>query len=256
MEKDELTRQALFVVALIAAVLLISAVISSNADTPQPGIFAVCMSGAVLGGVYVFSGLIEVTFGKQLVNLKSTLILWAIFIACLGYLARVQALSDVNAIFHVDATLFPMTLFAAIVIHSASLLFWPVVIVGVISAILGLTAKREGQPPAQTVMIVVCHIVNAFICLVIAVFVDSRVDEHGARTKMLYRIAHAADFSSYSPCKNIDAAKDNVLFVDANRYLVLTAPKIDDTSNIEFRKVSVFRTLTIPEKFPVVRCIY
>lgn len=74
-EKIKSTRQALFMVALISAILLISAIMASNADNPQPGIFAVCMSGAVLGGMYVFSGLIEITFGRRLIDLKSTLIL-------------------------------------------------------------------------------------------------------------------------------------------------------------------------------------
>lgn len=255
-EKIKSTRQELFMVALISAILLISAIMASNADNPQPGIFAVCMSGAVLGGMYVFSGLIEITFGRRLIELKSTLILWAIFIACLGYLARVRAMADINAIFHVDATLFPMTLFATSILHSASLLFWPVVVVGCASVILCMTAKREDQFLGQTFMVAVCHFVNAFTCLVIAVFVDSKVDDSDARAQMIYRIAHITDFSSFSPCKNVDSTQNNVLFVDANRYLLLMAPKIDDTFNMEVRKVSVFRSITIPHEFPVTRCAY
>lgn len=254
--KVESTRQALFMVALISAILLILAVAAANADTPQPGMFVICMSGAVLGGTYVFSSLVEITFGRRLVDLKSTLILWAIFIACLGYLARVRAMADINAIFHVDATLFPMTLFAVSILHSASLLFWPVVIVGCVSAFLCVTASREDQHPAQTWIIAGCHFVNFWTCLVIAVFVDVKVDNDAARAQMIYRIAHIADFSSYAPCKNVDSTKDDTLFVDANRYLVLTAPKIDDTFNMEVRKVSVFRSIEIPPAFPVVRCAY
>lgn len=256
LEKIESTRQALFVVALMAAILLIFAVVSSNADTPQPGIFAVCMSGAVLGGIYVFSGLIEVTFGRSLVDLKSTLIFWAIFIACMAYLARTRALSDINAIFHADATLFPMTILASTILHSISLLFWPVILFGIVSAVLGITSSRKGQSPAQTVMISVCHAVNAFICLVVAVFVSYKIDDGKERAQMIYRIAHITDFSSYSLCKNIDSTKDDILFVDANRYLALTAPKINDTINVEVRKVSVFRSIAIPDTFPVVRCVY
>lgn len=227
-----------------------------HSDTPQPGIFSVCMSGAILGGIYVFSGLVEITFARKLIDLKSTLILWAIFLACLGYLARVRAVADINEIFHVDATLFPMTIFAAAVMHSASLLFGGVVFVGFVSGILAITAPREDQASGQTAIIVVCHVVNAFMCLVIALFVGYKVDDDKARTQMIYRIAHITDFSSYSPCKNIDPEKNDVLFVDVNKYLALTAPKIDDTFNTEVRKVSVFRSIEIPKPFPVVRCIY
>lgn len=155
-----------------------------------------------------------------------------------------------------DASLFPMTLLVTTILHSASMLFWVVVAIGVISFICLLTAHRSENKAGQVIMISFCCAVNAFTCLVISLFIVYKMDVDSFRRQMIYRIAHVADFNSFSPCKNVDAVLDNSLYVDANRYLVLVAPKIIDTFNLETRRFSVFRSVKVPESFQVLRCVY
>jgi hypothetical protein len=255
-EKFEESLRHLVVVALISAVLLITAVMISNSDTPQPDLFAIFMSVSLLIGMYTFMALMEVKLGRHLLQWKSTVILWAVFLACLGYFAKIKAVSDINSIFHTDATLFPMTLLVTTILHSASMLFWIVVIIGGVSFFSALTTHISEKDTARILMIVFCHVVNAFTCLVIAVFIDFKVGSDSSRMQMIYRIAQVADLNSFSPCRNVNAALYSSLFIDANRYLVMVVPKVDDTFNFEPRRFSVFRSVKIPNEFPVQRCVY
>lgn len=255
-EKFEESLKHLVVVAVVCAVLLFAAVAVSNSDTPHPDLFAIFMSISLLLGIYTFMALMEIRIGRHLLQWKSTLILWVAFLACLGYFAKIRAVSDINAIFHIDASLFPMTLLVATIFHSASMLHPVVIGIGIISFISALAVTRSGKSSAQVIMIAFCNGVNAFACLVIALFIAYKVNDEGSRMQMIYRIAHVADFNSFSPCKNVNSAGFSWVYVDANRYLVLIAPKIEDILNLEPRRFSVFRSIQIPKEFPVQRCAY
>lgn len=94
--------------------------------------FALLMCGVLLGSIYVFMGLVEVTLMHHLMTLKSSLLLWAFFVACLGYVARTKASVDINRIFHMDASVFPMTLAAATLLHMINILFWFFIVSGIV----------------------------------------------------------------------------------------------------------------------------
>lgn len=255
-ERFEESLKHLVVVALVSAVLLFAAVAVSNSDTPHPYLFAIFLSVSLLIGIYNFMALIEIKLGRHLMQWKSTLMLWVAFLACLGYFAKIRAVSDINAIFHIDASLFPMTLLVTTIFHSASMLYPVVVGIGIISFVSALAVTRSERSPAQVIMIAFCNGVNVFACVVIALFIAYKVNVEGSRMQMIYRVAQVADFNSFSPCKNVNSAGFSSVYVDANRYLVLIAPKIDDTFNFEPRKFSVFRSVQIPKEFPVQRCAY
>ncbi|RMR37939.1 hypothetical protein ALP36_02001 [Pseudomonas syringae pv. coriandricola] len=246
----------LVVVALISAVFSVVAITISNADTPHPDLFALLMSISLLLGIYTFMALMELRLGQRLLQWKSTVVLWVVFFGCLSYFAKIQAVSDINSIFHIDASLFPMTVLATTALHSVGMLFWVVVFIGGISFLFALTTHRPENEIGQTLIIILCHAVNAFTFLVISLFIAYKVHDENSRRQMIYRIAQVADFNSFSPCKNVDAKLYSSLYIDANRYMVLVAPKIIDAFNLEARRFSVFRSVKVPESFPVLRCVY
>lgn len=256
LEKLEESLKHLVVVALISAVFSVAAITISNSDTPHPDLFAMLMSMSLLLGIYTFMALMELRLGQRLLQWKSTVVLWVVFFGCLSYFAKIQAVSDINSIFHIDASLFPMTLLVATALHSAGMLFWVVVFVGGISFFSALFAHRSENEPGQIIIITLCHAVNAFTFLVISLFIAYKVHDENSRRQMIYRIAQVADFNSFSPCKNVDATLYSSVYIDANRYLVLVAPRIIDGFNLEARRFSVFRSVKIPDSFPVLRCVY
>lgn len=255
-ERFEEALKHLVIASLISAALLITAVTISNSETPHPDLFAICLAASLLIGTYSFMALIEIRIGRHLLQWKSTPLLWAVLIACLGYLAKARAVSDINFIFHTDASLFPMTLLAASLLHSAGMLFSLIAGAGIISFIFLLTAHRSKKGTAHAFMMFLCHTAHVFTCLVIAIFVYHKILNDSPRMQMFYRIAHAVDFNSFSSCKNLDPEAFSSVYIDANRYLVLVAPKINDTLSFEARKFSIFRSIKIPEAFSVQRCVY
>ncbi|MEE4125042.1 hypothetical protein [Pseudomonas viridiflava] len=246
----------LVVIALISAVFSVVAITISNSNTPHPDLFALLMSISLLLGIYTFMALMELRLGQRLLQWKSTVILWVVFFGCVSYFAKIQAVSDINSIFRIDASLFPMTLLATTVLHSAGMLFWVVVFIGGVSFFFALTTHRSENEPKQILIIILCHAVNAFTFLVISLFIAYKVHDESSRRQMIYRIAQIADFNSFSPCKNVDTKLYSSLYIDTNRYMVLVAPKIIDSFNLEARKFSVFRSVNVPESFPVLRCVY
>lgn len=201
LEKLEESLKHLVVVALISAVFSVAAITISNSDTPHPDLFAMLMSMSLLLGIYTFMALMELRLGQRLLQWKSTVVLWVVFFGCLSYFAKIQAVSDINSIFHIDASLFPMTLLVATALHSAGMLFWVVVFVGGISFFSALFAHRSENEPGQIIIITLCHAVNAFTFLVISLFIAYKVHDENSRRQMIYRIAQVADFNSFSPCK-------------------------------------------------------
>ncbi|MDY1046957.1 hypothetical protein SOM55_09105 [Pseudomonas coleopterorum] len=255
-ERLEESLKHLLVVALISAIFSTAAISISNSETPHPDLFALLMSVSLLLGIYTFLALMELRLGQRLLQWKATIVLWVVSIGCLSYFAKIRAVSDINSIFHIDASLFPMTLLVTTILHSTSMLLWVIGGIGVTSFICVLTAHRSETTPGQTAIIVICYAVNSFTCLVIALFIFYKVDVDSSRQQMIYRISHVADFNSFSPCKNVDPQAYSSVYIDANRYLVLTAPKIVDVPNLEPRRFSVFRSVKVPESFQVLRCVY
>lgn len=92
--------------------------------------------------------------------------------------------------------------------------------------------------------------------MIIAVFSHFRIDRESLRDQMIYRIAHAVDFNAHSPCTNIDSSTKGMVFLDADKRLALIAPVLDEFITFEWRKVSLLRSVAVPEYFETVRCEY
>ncbi|MFJ2452601.1 hypothetical protein ACIOWK_12935 [Pseudomonas protegens] len=247
--------QALFGVTLVVFVMFCIAISCNSGDDPEPEKFALFMCGVLLGSIYVFLGLVEVTLMHRIMNLKSSLLLWAFFVACLGYVARTKASVDINTIFHMEASAFPMTLIAATLLHMINSLLWFFFISGVVCFLLAGSSAMEGHHRGRA-MLITCQVVTGLAFMIIAWFSHFKIDKEVARHQIIYRVAHSVDFNAHSPCANIDSSTTGMVFLDADKRLALIAPTLDEFAGFEWRKVPYLRSVAIPENFKTVACEY
>lgn len=248
--------KSLFVVSLAIIAMFFLAVSYGGGSDPEPEKFALYMCGVQLGSIYVFLGLVEVKLMHRLVDLKSSLFLWAFFMACLAYVAKTRASVDINAVFHTDATAFPMTLAAAILLHMISLLFWFFFLTGLSCLCIGFLLCKQDELSSGDCMMITCQLVIGFAFLLLAAFSHFRIDSVKLRSQMIYRIAQAVDFNARSPCTNIDTSITSMVFLDADKRLALLAPVLDEFISMEWKKVSLLRSVAIPATFEIVSCEY
>ncbi|MCR8718249.1 hypothetical protein NVV30_06015 [Pseudomonas syringae] len=248
--------KSLFVVSLAIIAMFFLAVSYGRGDDPDPEKFALYMCVVLLGSIYVFLGLVEVKLMHRLVDLKSSLFLWAFFMACLAYVAKTRASVDINAVFHTESSAFPMTLAAATILHMISLLFWFFFLTGLSCLCIGLLSCKQDELNCENRMMITCQIVIGFAFLMLAAFSHFRIDSVKLRSQMIYRIAQAVDFNAHSPCTNIDKSITSMVFLDADKRLALLAPVLDDFISMEWRRVSLLRSVTIPQTFEIVTCEY
>ncbi|WP_330509404.1 hypothetical protein V1687_12980 [Pseudomonas putida] len=253
--KDSAIR-ALSCVSLVILVMLGIAVSYNNGADPDPEKFAIYMCGVLLGSIYVFLGLVEVILMSRLFSLKSSILLWAFFVACLGYVARAKASVDINSIFHMEASAFPMTLIATTLLHMISLLFWFFFISGSGCLFLASFSVVLKLHHGKRFMLIFCQVITGLAFMIISSFAHFKIDKDTQRLQMIYRIAHSVDFNALSPCSNIDSSTTNMVFLDADKRLALVAPTLDEFAGFEWRKVSYLRSVAIPESFKTVTCDY
>lgn len=248
--------RALFGVTLVILVMFVIAVTYNSSDDPQPEKFAIFMCGVLLGSIYVFLGLVEVTLMNRLINLKSSLLLWAFFVACLGYVARTKASMDINTIFHMESSTFPMTLIATTLLHMINFLYLFFLISGIGCLLLAISSVAQKLYHGSGIMLISCQVVTGLAFLLITLFAHFKIDKDGQRFQMIYRIAHSVDFNAQSPCSNINSSTTTMVFLDAGKRLALIAPALDEFAGFEWKKVSYLRSVAIPENFKTVTCEY
>lgn len=248
--------RALFGVSLVICVMFAIAIACNNGTDPEPDKFAIYMCGVVLGSIYVFLGLVEVTLMNRLINLKSSLLLWAFFVACLGYVARAKASVDINTIFHMEASAFPMTLMASTLLHMINFLLLFFVASGIACFVLAALSVMQGHHHGKGFMLIFCQVVTGLAFIIITLFSHFRIDKDIQRLQIIYRIAQSVDFNAHSPCANIDSSTTTMVFLDADKRLALVAPTLDEFAGFEWRKVSYLRSVAIPEGFKTVTCEY
>jgi hypothetical protein len=72
---------------------------------------------SMLISFYILMSLIEIKLAQKLMHLKSSLLIWALFLGGLSVFAKIDAQAEINQVFHVDPSLLPMTLAAATFMH-------------------------------------------------------------------------------------------------------------------------------------------
>jgi hypothetical protein len=214
---------------------------------------------SIVLGLASIAGYIE-AFLKPAMGFESLRWIFAAGIAFIGYLSRIDAINDINAIFHIDASALPLTAIAGTAMRFASYLFLPMVAVcGVSTLVVALMIwgtilddKDELEKIALGIRVVAAFVASGLA----AIFIHAQLAGTAISAK-LYRIAHSSDFVSKFNCEHIDSEKFDVLFIGPEQRRVLVAPKIppeDVFFNLRKQQPAILLPVKIPDYFPVMEC--
>lgn len=215
------------------------------------------LASSVLMGFYVVLAFIEKMLERYFKDFRVTVIFWGLLLATLAYVARLRALADINKIFHIDASAFPMTLVAGTTLHLAKLMLWPCIAVFVITAIIlslicvgrffdsnSSTGEKWGVVVPTMAALIASGIGWAFI--------HSNLSPE-RRSEILYRTSHMTDFNDTFRCAGIDDRKYSAVFLGPEQRRVLLAPKLEEFS-LE-KRAYVLKRVEVPHSFSVFDCV-
>ena len=255
LEEVRAQQRAIFGVAICSLLALVVALSLGGSDDPYPNAALLMACVSLFTGLFVFFSYMEMTLAKHLINFRATVIIWVVLLTLLGYIGKIRAGNDINHIFHTDSGVFPLTLFAATVLHVADLLKW---LVGGVMLILMLATwltRREVLAKQNGIIIFSTHVVIILTLFLASVLIWGRVTSEDRRLQFVYRLAHIADFNSSFRCKGISEERFSVVFLDGNRRRVLVAEKIE--SDLYYsKKAEILQPVSVPEEFPQMDCVY
>lgn len=174
------TRTALLYTSIIAVLVLLGAFgyAESNPDT---ALFL--MISFVFLGMYVFVGTMETTLLRNLIGLRASLVAWVILFAYISYVAKAKAVSEINSIFHIDATLLPMTLVAVTALQVMSMLFWPVIVISLLILVVAYLWREDFVGSHEGLAIVIALITSAVAQVFFALLVWGWVESGGRESR-------------------------------------------------------------------------
>lgn len=255
LEEVRAQQRAIFGVAICSLLALVVALSLGGSDDPYPNAALLMACVSLFTGLFVFFSYMEMTLAKHLINFRATVIIWVVLLTLLGYIGKIRAGNDINHIFHTDSGVFPLTLFAATVLHVADLLKW---LVGGVMLILMLATwltRREVLAKQNGIIIFSTHVVIILTLFLASVLIWGRVTSEDRRLQFVYRLAHISDFNSSFRCKGISEERFSVVFLDGNRRRVLVAEKIE--SDLYYsKKAEILQPVSVPEEFPQMDCVY
>jgi hypothetical protein len=204
--------------------------------------------GAVLG-VLVLNTLAHGWLERHFAAFKSAKFLGLGLLALATFIAHGQAVGEVNAIFHVDASALPHTTTAASAMVIGAWLLWavllPVLAVSSVCAIFYYVKSRAGD-----VMIAFAILLA---CVTWVALVAQQAGPELRRKSNLYQIALEMDFNKRSNCVGLPKGTEGVLFIGPDQRRAIVAPqKVMIETRGEFGKL--FPQLQIPSDFQIVDC--
>ncbi|TBV02991.1 hypothetical protein DNK08_18455 [Stutzerimonas kirkiae] len=155
----------MFHVSVIAVLILLASFWKAE-DSPDTALFL--MVAFVFLGLYIFLGVMEITLLRNLIGLRASLVAWIVLFTYFAYVAKAKAMSDINSIFHMDATLLPMTLVATTALQVLSMLFWPVLVISVLILIVSYFWRKEFIGEHEGLAIMISLVVSAIAQLFFA----------------------------------------------------------------------------------------
>lgn len=217
-------------------------------------LWVICI--AVFLGLFSIMASVELATGGMLAPFQTAKGAWALLIALAAFAARRAAIDDVNAVFHLDASALPMTVWADALMCAFTWMKWPFWLLLTCSAALiawgGWKGMFDGGDGDISPVAAILAFSNVFVSLLGLGFIHTHLSEAG-RPQRLYRIAHATDFSSTFRCLGIDERTHSVLFIGPEQRRVLIAPKLPE--QLPGPHPAVFEQVKIPAEFPVVDCV-
>ncbi|WP_236179744.1 hypothetical protein [Pseudomonas mosselii] len=250
-------RKFLLWTSFLFYILLVSAFWVSDFNDSNPDIGLLLLGLSIFAGLFVFFSVIEISVAKYMLDMKSVVAFWIAMLAVLGYAGKMRAEVDINMIFHQDPGLFVQTSIAAALLHISYFMLFPVgVAVVVMFAALCLRIHRplEGRIEKVSTFNYLSIILTLILMIILVV---GRIGDQDKRLELIYRISHSVDFKSKFRCRGLDEKFQSVIFVDADRRVVMVAPKINDAAEFTpTNKASLLKRVNIPREFPVMNCEY
>lgn len=246
----------LAIVSTLALLLLLPAAVMVKLDAHYANYIALALTAAMISSVYVVMSLIELKLAGRLMSMKSGVYIWISLIGLLIWFSKIDAQVDVNNMIGVDASLLPMTTAAATFMHVMIRIEPVIYVIMAASTLLFLLSYPAARLRKEIPSYATCHISNLFAFCVIASLVSDVMSLDRHRVQILYHIAHMADFSSKSPCTNVDPLTDDVLYLDSARSKILIAPKIKEHEPTTLATFSLLAPTHIPSGFKHLVCDY
>lgn len=245
--------------ALISIANFVAAGYVLDGTAAGPSTFFSLVGISIATGLLVALGALEEAFSSSVSSFRSAQWAVAALIAVVTYRGRMQAINDLNSIFHIDASALPMTLTAGTVLNVAALLFWFFVALAVAGAAslvlmyLGVVfdEKAEDVKKLRALSIAFAVVVS---CGVSAGFAHVHL-KGDLRQQKLYRLAHMTDFSGSFRCEGIDSQANDVLFIGPEQRRVLVAPKLSTDQIQDERQPELLQQVAIPSEFEVRDCV-
>jgi hypothetical protein len=200
-------------------------------------------------GVGLLMVSVERWFG-DLWNSGAARLITGAILAIGAFLARRQAIEEVNAVFGIDSSALPMTLSLATTIIFVHYLWWAFGIAFVVGLVLTIHAFSKKQ-----VNIMLVYLALTISSGLTAAFCAMPLNKN-VRPHTYYRFAHDSDFSGRFHCKGVDQSKYSVVFIGPDQRRVLIAQKINESSFLmpSEQVVSYFRFVSIPKTFTIQEC--
>lgn len=251
---------ALFTVAAFLCVLiLVVATLALRDRNISQALFTSVLGLCVALGLISIGGLLEAWI-KPALGFEIVRWVFVSGLAFVVYLSRIDAVNDINAIFHIDASALPLTSVAGTVMRFATYMRWPMVIIFAVSLLtMGLMAwgtVLEGKDEMAKIGLGV-RVFAALVSSGLAwCLIHFQLNDAGLSAK-LYRIAHKSDFVGSFNCKSIDPQIFDVLFIGPEQRRVLAAPKIQGDTNFtdeQEQQPELMRPVSIPNYFSVTDC--
>lgn len=244
--------------AVVSCVILVIAAVNRENNKYQ-GLFISMICLSVTFGLFSIAGLLETKI-KPLLGFVSFRWVFVSALALVAYISRVDAVNDINEVFHIDAGALPLTTIAVTVMRFATYMFWPMVVVVVTSAlVIGFMFFGSVLDDKEDIVKVVLGVwawaafaSSGLACLLIC----GQLSDVGIKAK-LYRVAHKSDFVGNFNCQGIDSKRFAALFIGPEQRRVLLAEKIPNDTWIFNEKVQqpeLMRPVSIPAFFPIMDC--
>ena len=261
--KDYSIQFALFTIAFVAIVFLWNGLWSDSSDLEwiKSHRFALRLWGIAFAAVYIGVSIERSSLFKSLWGFGFTKLVASIAVSALLIFSTGKASSLINAVFGVDASVFPFTrAFIAGILafqYSSPLL----IVVGFFAIfhafdIAGYIKSKLSSdygydfPPWQSIVFLVLAVIVLFASWR---WINSDFSEKAFPAK-IYRLAHVLDFNSRHSCVNV---KDgvSVVFVGSDQSKVLVDMTGAQTEDIEsFVNQNISSNVAIPKNFFFLPC--
>jgi len=256
-EKSKNNNVPLYVASVVS--ILILCIVAAFKDDFSQALFISLLCVSVTLGLFSIAGFIEIKM-KSALGFETFRWVFVSALALVAYMSRVDAVNDINGVFHIDAGALPLTTIAVTVLRFATYMFWPMAFVCGISLLLILALFRgfllDGKDDIEKIGLG-ARVFAAFVSSGLAcILICGQLSDAGIKAK-LYRIAHKADFVGSFNCQGIDADRFAALFIGPEQRRVLLAERIPDDKdflNAKDQQPELMRPVSIPTFFPIMGC--